>query len=122
MPDTTIELLRLSLAVSRAQQQTHMENIAGYTGSAQQVNAVDFGDVMSQLSNLDDMSKNKYISHLMTDWSDTLSRQTTTTLESVSLDNEVAKMTLVASGYQRSAELLNRKLAMMQLAVTGGRR
>lgn len=122
MSDTTIELLRLSMSVSRAQQQAHMENIAGYTGNAQQVSSIDFSQVMSQLSGLDQTTKQQYSAELLSDWQNTLSRHTTTQLESVSLDNEVAKMTLVASSYQRSAELINRKLAMMQLVVSGGKR
>jgi flagellar basal body rod protein FlgB len=122
MPDITIEMLRLSLSVSRAQQQTHMENIAGYTGNSQLVRAVDFGDVMLQLGSLDEATKGKYINNIMSDWSNTLSHQTTTYIDTVSLDNEVAKMTLVASDYQKNVELLNRKLAMMQLVVNGGRR
>lgn len=122
MSDTTIELLRLSLAVSRAQQQTHMENIANYTGNVQQIRQVDFDHVMAQLSGLDQPAKQRYVEALLSDWSGTLSQQTTTQLDKVSLDNEVAKMTLVAGNYQRNVELLNRKLAMMQLVVNGGRR
>lgn len=122
MADTTIELLRLSMNVSRAQQQAHMENIAGYTGNAQQVRDIDFSQVMSQLSGLDQTAKQQYASSLLSDWQSTLTQQTSTQLEHVSLDNEVAKMTLVASSYQRSAELINRKLAMMQLVISGGKR
>jgi flagellar basal body rod protein FlgB len=122
MADTTIELLRLSLAVSRAQQQTHMENIANYSGNVQQIRHVDFDHVMSQLTGLDQPAKQRYAEKLLSDWSGTLSEHTTTQLDKVSLDNEVAKMTLVAGNYQRNVELLNRKLAMMQLVVNGGRR
>lgn len=122
MADSTIELLRLSMNVSRAQQQAHMENIAGYTGNAQQVRSIDFSQVMSELSGLDQTAKQQYAASLLSDWQSILTQHTSTQLENVSLDNEVAKMTLVASSYQRSAELINRKLAMMQLVISGGKR
>ena len=122
MSDTTVELLRLSLAISRVQQQTHMENIAGKHLNTQRGNTVDFGDVMEQLRAMNDAAKQRYISGLMLDWEASVARRTAIQPEALSLDNEVAKMNLVSGTYQRNVELLNRKLALMQLVVNGGRR
>lgn len=122
MSDTTVELIRLSLAVSRAQQQTHMENIANYNGAGQSVSVVNFSSVLSELGQMSNEDKQLHCRKITAEWNDWKERYTQSEMKVINLDEEVAKMTLVSGEYQKTVELLNRKLAMMALAMNGGRR
>ena len=117
----SIELIRLALNVSASQQRLALENLASASIENAKYKEIDFASVLSQLRSSDSATRLKTAAMISNNWQQIEQDVTVTSFKEVKLDEEVA-LSLKASGnYQKMVELMNRKMGLMKLAVTGGK-
>lgn len=121
MSDLTVELLRLSLNAHQTVQKSHVENIANANNKVYQKQHVNFEKMLLDLQGIPAHERLERVNNLLNEWSQTSIQYSNTVDTKINLDDEVARATLAAGAYQKSVELLNRKLGLMQMAVKGGK-
>ncbi|CAM4163254.1 hypothetical protein [Pseudoalteromonas byunsanensis] len=118
----SIEALRLSLNIAATEQRLSLENLASHSVSGASAQRADFSSLLADIQSLPSDQKAEVMSQLSSQWQDVEASYVNESHKKVSLDEEVA-LSMKASGkYQKLAEVLNRKLGLMNLAISGGKR
>ena len=115
----TIDLLRLSMNMSTLENKLAAKNIANSHNSSGTLYA-DFSNMLSEISvvNATKTDSLNTLSHKINTQSDDYVQHSIT---QKSPDNYVADSLKSAGEFNRAADLLNRQLGLMRLAVKGGR-
>ncbi|MGC0118626.1 MULTISPECIES: hypothetical protein [Pseudoalteromonas] len=118
----SIEALRLSLNMAATQQRLSLENVANHSTSTQGSQRADFASLLQGLEGISSDQKQQVMSQLSSNWHTVEGHYIHQSDKKASLDEEVA-LSMKASGqYQKLVEVLNRKIGLMNLAVSGGKR
>ncbi|TMO66625.1 hypothetical protein [Pseudoalteromonas aurantia] len=115
----SIEMLRLSINMAATEQRLTLENIASGNKVGANYQAVDFSQLIESVQHESDSSR---IATLSDNWVNVEATLTSKTTKQVVLDEEVALSMKAAGKYQKMIEVLNRKLALAELATNGGKR
>jgi len=119
---TSIELLRLALNVSATQQRLALENIAASNTDSLQYKSLDFSTVLMQLQNETSDIRRQISGDISNNWETIEQDMTELNFKEIKLDEEVALSLKAAGNYQKMVELMNRKMGLMKLSVSGGKR
>jgi len=119
---TSIELLRLALNVSATQQRLALENIAASNTDSLQYKSIDFSTVLMQLQNETSDIRRQISGDISNNWETIEQDMTELNFKEIKLDEEVALSLKAAGNYQKMVELMNRKMGLMKLSVSGGKR
>lgn len=119
---TSIELLRLAMNVSSSQQRLTIENIASSNSGSLEYRSLDFSTVLSQLQNETSVGRYEMSKSLSDNWKLIEPDMIESKFKEVKLDEEVALSLKAAGNYQKMVELMNRKIGLMKLSVSGGKR
>ncbi|MBQ4862959.1 hypothetical protein J8L98_14825 [Pseudoalteromonas sp. MMG013] len=115
----SIEMLRLSINMAATEQRLTLENIASANNAAAGYKVSDFSRLIEAVRHESEQTR---IAELSDNWSKVESGFTHKLSKQVALDEEVALSMKAAGKYQKMIEVLNRKLALAELAANGGKR
>lgn len=119
----TLDLLQLAMDIKQTEHKTAAANVASANipGSGQL--KVDFADLLAGLDGLAPTQQKALIGQIRNDWqAEQQSATTKISGEDVKLDEQTAQLLLASGKYRLLAEGLNRKLGLMSVAVSGGKR
>ncbi|MCF6436986.1 hypothetical protein [Pseudoalteromonas sp. MMG022] len=118
----SIEALRLSLNMAATEQRLALENLASHSISGAHSQRADFSSLLADINSMPSEQKSQAMSQLSDQWQDIETYYVNQGNKKASLDEEVA-LSMQASGkYQKLVEVLNRKIGLMNMAVSGGKR
>lgn len=122
MEEVTLDLLRTALNIAQVKQKVAANNIASYNVNGAEKLKVDFGQLITELKNTSNEEKHLLMNEIENRWSDYESEAIVKVKDEIKLDEENANVILAAGEYKMLVEGLNRKMALMKLAVSGGKR
>ncbi|CAH9051025.1 hypothetical protein PSECIP111951_00313 [Pseudoalteromonas holothuriae] len=118
----SIEALRLSMNIAATQQRLALENIASHSISNAGSQRADFSTLLAEVNALPAEQRAQVISNLSSQWQEVESSYIQQSHKKATLDEEVALSMKASGSYRKLAEVLNRKLGLMNLAISGGKR
>lgn len=118
----SIEALRLSMNIAASQQRLSLENIANHSVASQETLRADFSQLLSDLEGMTGRKRESAMAQLSSQWHITEKQYVFQGNSKVELDEEVALSLKSAGKFNKLAETLNRKIGLMNLAVSGGKR
>lgn len=122
MDNISIDLLHVAMNISQAEHKVASSNIASFDITGVNKKQVDFSHLLKTLENTNVDDKAQLINQIKSEWKQIESSAISSLDGEIKLDKETADVLLSSGKYKLLADALNRKLGLMKLAVSGGKR
>lgn len=118
----TLDLLQLNMDIKQAQHKAHAANVANANIPGADKLAVDFSSLLASIDSYHG-DKSALVESIRDNWQSQLQSNTSKlNNEDIKLDEESAQLLLASGKYKLLAESVSRKLGLMSVAVSGGKR
>ncbi|MCF2860219.1 hypothetical protein L1286_22315 [Pseudoalteromonas sp. SMS1] len=117
----SIEMLRLAMNMAATEQRLAMQNIASANAQVKSTSEVNFDALLEELNSLPPDVRAELAKQYSDSWHTQEGQFVSEYARTSKLDEEVALSMKAAGKFNKMTEVLNRKMGLMRLAVSGGK-